>query len=74
MSETIRIKIDGKDITTFSGRNLVDVAKENGIFIPTLCYFRDIHPLGTCRICTVKLNGRHTTAARQRSRTGWSSR
>ncbi|MBK7707057.1 MAG: (2Fe-2S)-binding protein [Acidobacteria bacterium] len=61
MSETIRIKIDGKDITTFSGRNLVDVAKENGIFIPTLCYFRDIHPLGTCRICTVKLNGRHTT-------------
>ncbi|MBS1792851.1 MAG: (2Fe-2S)-binding protein [Acidobacteria bacterium] len=61
MTKIINITIDGKPIETFEGRNLVDVAKENGIFIPTLCYFRDIPPLATCRICTVKLNGRHTT-------------
>lgn len=57
----ITLTIDGKKIETFGGRNLVDVAKENGIHIPTLCYFKELHPLGTCRICTVKLNGRHTT-------------
>lgn len=62
MSKLIHITIDGKKICTEADRNLVDVAKENGIFIPTLCYFREIHPsLGTCRICTVKINGRYTT-------------
>lgn len=61
MNKLVQINIDGKDIQALEGRNLVDVARENKIFIPTLCYFKEIHPLGTCRICTVKLNGRHTT-------------
>jgi len=62
MSKLINFKIDGKDIQAEEGRNLVDVAKENGVYIPTLCYFREINPtLATCRICTVKLNGKHTT-------------
>lgn len=61
MNKLVNITIDGKAIQTLEGRNLIDVAKENGIFIPTLCYFRDLHPLGTCRICTVSLNGRYTT-------------
>lgn len=61
MNKIASLTIDGKKIETFEGRNLVDVAKENGIYIPTLCYFREINPLATCRICTVKLNGRHTT-------------
>lgn len=61
MNKIVNITIDGKTVQTFEGRNLIDVAKENGIYIPTLCYFKGIHPLGTCRICTVKLNGRQTT-------------
>ena len=35
----ITITIDGKQIETEPGRNLVQVANENGIFIPSLCYF-----------------------------------
>ena len=62
MNKLVNIKIDGKNIQAEEGKNLVDVAKENGVYIPTLCYFRNINPLGTCRICTVKLNGRHTTS------------
>jgi [NiFe] hydrogenase diaphorase moiety small subunit len=62
MSNLINLTIDGKKIQAEKGKNLVDVAKENGVEIPTLCYFKSINPtLGTCRICTVKLNGRHTT-------------
>lgn len=61
-SELINIKIDGQNITTVKGRNLIDVANEHGIHIPTLCYFDGIEPvLGTCRICTVKVNGRYKT-------------
>jgi [NiFe] hydrogenase diaphorase moiety small subunit len=66
MSKTAKITIDGKAIEAAEGRNLIDVAKENGVFIPTLCYFREIEPLGTCRICTVKVNGRHTTGCTTR--------
>ena len=62
MNNLINLTIDGKKIQAEKGKNLVDVAKDNGVEIPTLCYFKSINPtLGTCRICTVKLNGRHTT-------------
>ena len=42
--ELITITIDGKEIKTRAGRNLVDVANENDIFIPSLCYYPDIEP------------------------------
>lgn len=61
MNNIIKLTIDGKSIQAKEGQNLVDVAKENKIHIPTLCYFKELNPLGTCRICTVKLNGKHTT-------------
>ena len=61
MNNKVKLTIDGKTIQAESGKNLVDVARENKINIPTLCYFKELNPLGTCRICTVKLNGRHTT-------------
>jgi len=61
MNNLVNLTIDGKSIQAESGKNLVDVAREHKINIPTLCYFKELNPLGTCRICTVKLNGRHTT-------------
>lgn len=53
----IQIKIDGKNINTRKGANLVDVASENGIYIPTLCYLKGEPCLGTCRVCSVKVDG-----------------
>ena len=61
MSKQVNLTIDGRKVVTEAGKNLVDVAKQNGIYIPTLCYFKELNPLGTCRICTVKVNGRETT-------------
>ena len=58
MAKKINITIDGKTIETETGRNLVQVARENGIFIPSLCYYEHIDPpLGTCRVCTCGING-----------------
>lgn len=55
--------IDGKKYETEEGNNLVDAARENGVFIPSLCYFKHIDPpLGTCRTCTCKINGRYNPA------------
>jgi [NiFe] hydrogenase diaphorase moiety small subunit len=56
--QTVTFKIDGRTCTAEKGKNLIEAAKQNGVFIPTLCHFKNIDPLGTCRICSIKLNGR----------------
>lgn len=53
----IQIKIDGKNLNAPKGARLVDVALENGIYIPTLCYMKGQPCLGTCRVCSVKVGG-----------------
>ena len=56
--KNISFKIDGRDCTAEQGQNLIEAAKQNGVFIPTLCHFKHLNPLGSCRVCTVKNNGR----------------
>ncbi len=62
MSEKVKFTIDGKEYEGEKGRLLVDVAAENGVYIPVLCHWKDIKPAGSCRICTVKVNDRYMTA------------
>lgn len=67
MTDLITITIDGNDYKVPAGQNLVDAAKDNGIFIPSLCYFNHLEPpLGTCRTCTCKINGKHNPACTQK--------
>lgn len=67
MKKKVNIQIDGKVIQAEEGRNLMEVAKENGIFIPSLCYYDHIEPpLGTCRACTCVINGRHGPACTEK--------
>jgi [NiFe] hydrogenase diaphorase moiety small subunit len=56
--KNVSFKIDGRDCTAEQGQNLIEAAKQNGIFIPTLCHFKHLNPIGSCRVCTVKSNGR----------------
>ena len=59
----VTITIDGKTIKAREGENLVKVAEENGVFIPSLCYYEHIDPsLGTCRVCSCDIDG-HTGPA-----------
>ena len=62
MSQVVKISIDGVECMAARGQYIIDAAKENGIFIPTLCNYPGIKPKGSCRICTVKVNGRMMTA------------
>ncbi|MGD9618491.1 MAG: 2Fe-2S iron-sulfur cluster-binding protein [Mycolicibacterium sp.] len=54
---SIRIEIDGVEVGTEQNTNLVDAAAAAGVYIPTLCYLRGKPCLGTCRVCSVKVNG-----------------
>jgi [NiFe] hydrogenase diaphorase moiety small subunit len=62
MSESITFKIDGKVCKGRKGQTIVQAARDNGIFIPTLCDYEGLPPAATCRICTVKIQGRPFTA------------
>lgn len=58
----IRITIDGKCVEAKQGQMILEAAATNGIFIPSLCAFQGVKPKASCRICTVKVNGRAMTA------------
>ncbi len=62
MSETIKFTIDGKACTAEAGQTILQAATANGVYIPALCYFEGIGATGTCRICTVMVNGRPMAA------------
>jgi len=57
MSDTLTITIDGQKITTRKGLNLLEVARQNNVLIPSLCYHRKLTPTGACRLCVVKIKG-----------------
>jgi len=58
MRETVHIMIDGKQIAAEAGANLLQVARQNGIDIPGLCYHPKLTPTGACRLCVCKIEGR----------------
>jgi bidirectional [NiFe] hydrogenase diaphorase subunit len=56
----VRIKtltIDGKEVSAREGETILQVARENGIDIPTLCYLEGLEPIGACRLCLVEVKG-----------------
>jgi len=53
----IRLTIDGKEIAARPDQTIFEVAKENGIYIPTLCYHPKLSLIKSCRICLVDVEG-----------------
>ena len=54
----IQITLNGVVIHARDGQTIVEAARENGTYIPTLCDFKSLPPAGTCRMCTVQVGGR----------------
>ena len=65
MSESITLTIDGKEIQAEPGQTILEAAGKNGVYIPRLCAFKDLSPYGSCRVCTVFVNGRPAAACTQ---------
>ncbi|HWR54280.1 MAG TPA: bidirectional hydrogenase complex protein HoxU [Bryobacteraceae bacterium] len=53
----LTLVMDGRDVSAHADQSILDVARENGIFIPSLCHIEGLHPAGACRICLVELKG-----------------
>ena len=64
----IDIFIDGKKIPAYEGQTILEAARENGIYIPSLCYHPDLKIKASCRVCAVKVEGKNglTTACSEK--------
>ncbi len=56
-TKEINIIIDGKHYKGTAGETILDVAKQNGIEIPTLCHDDRIKPYSSCYVCVVEIAG-----------------
>lgn len=56
------ITIDGQRVPFARGQTIMDAAMAAGVYIPHLCHSPAFKPHGSCRVCTVKLNGRVVAA------------
>ena len=52
-----RLNIDGKEVIGLPGQTILDVARENDIFIPTLCYDERTSIYGSCGLCVCEVEG-----------------
>jgi len=68
MSQTFML--DGKAIPFEEGQTIIQAATKAGVFIPHLCYHPDFKPHGSCKLCTVKVNGRQTASCTMRAMAG----
>jgi len=61
--QEITLTINGTQFTGLEGMTILEVAQENGIDIPTLCYHERLTPIGACRLCVVEVEGSRTLVA-----------
>ena len=57
MTENLTLVIDGREVPVEQGKTILDVARENGIDIPTICFHEATTANGLCRICVVEIEG-----------------
>ena len=55
--KTINVTIDGKECQGVYGDTILNIARANDIYIPTMCYLSKISPITSCRMCVVQAEG-----------------
>jgi bidirectional [NiFe] hydrogenase diaphorase subunit len=57
MPKQMKLKIDGEYVEAKEGDSVLDVARANGKFIPSLCHVKGLSGVGACRLCMVEVSG-----------------
>jgi len=71
MSEPLpTFRIDGVEVPFAPGQTVLQAALAAGRHIPHLCYHPEFRPHGSCKLCTVKVNGSHATSCTLPARAG----
>src|SRR3954453_12128295 len=59
-SPTFTIEVDGKQFEGRPGQTILEICRDNGIDVPTLCYEPKLPGFGACRMCVVEVEGEDT--------------
>lgn len=55
--DMVKLTINGKEITAPADSTILEAARANGIYIPTLCYDEAVEIYGACGVCVVEAQG-----------------
>ena len=56
------LQIDGRDVSARQDETILEVARQNNIFIPRLCELKGLSTVGACRMCLVEIKGSNKLA------------
>ncbi|MGH2699010.1 MAG: NADH-quinone oxidoreductase subunit NuoG [Actinomycetota bacterium] len=56
-NHTVTLTINGREVAAESGRLLIDVAEELGVYVPRFCYHPGMKSVAVCRMCLVQIEG-----------------
>ena len=62
--------LDGRTVAFTEGQTIIQAALAAGIYIPHLCYHPDFKPHGSCKLCTVKVDGRQIASCTTQAHAG----
>jgi [NiFe] hydrogenase diaphorase moiety small subunit len=62
--------LDGQEVPFTPGQTVLQAALAAGRHIPHLCYHPEFRPHGSCKLCTVKVNGWHATSCTMPAKAG----
>lgn len=59
----VNITLNGQKMEVSKDKTLLEIARENGLDIPTLCYNKKLHLFAGCRLCVMEITGRKNLAS-----------
>ena len=54
--ETVKITINGQEMTAPKGELLIEACEMNGVYLPRFCHHRGLTPQASCRMCVVRVD------------------
>ena len=57
MKQMLTMTINGRDVSFEEGKTVLDVCRDENIYVPTLCHDPRLKPYGACRLCIVEVSG-----------------
>ncbi len=53
----VKLTINGQNIAVEEGTTIMEASEKVGIYIPHLCFLKEINEIGACRLCLVEIKG-----------------
>ena len=69
----VTLTVNDELVSARSGQALLELLKEKGIELPTLCHMEGLSERGGCRLCLVEIQGNHRPASPRCRRAWWFS-